>query len=705
MKMTSHFHRISLCLCHLERVLVARCKPVTYSDFQIQRSADEDFCTAEAPLFLDDLDNGMLARNGASSSSSGKMSIRNLAVIFWIGTVFVSLYRRITNTDPTSVEQPSADAEPTQHDVVPFVAPERPVQMLTPNDTKWALSRHDFHVEPVDIELVQRFAFAELVNAQLVPVSRVGSTAVVATAIAPTDPWREIIRERLDVADVEWRSARPNDITHVLRSGFRDELLHESVYGLKERDPDGSAFQVITKAQKRVLITAAVIAVALAVAWPRLSLQGFIVAINALMLSGILFKFIVSIVGARNEQMQLVSDDEVAALNDDDLPVYTVLVPAYKESNVVGLLMNNLKVLDWPAEKLQILLLLEEDDAETIAAADAADLPDTVTVLKIPDAHPKTKPKACNFGLQFTRGEYVVIFDAEDKPDRDQLKKAFIAFRKGGEKMVVVQAALNYFNRGENFLTRMFTLEYSFWFDYMLPGLSKLKLPIPLGGTSNHFRTDMLRELGAWDPFNVTEDADLGIRASAKGYTVGVVNSTTYEEANKEAWNWIRQRSRWIKGYMQTTLVHTRRPRRLVKAAGWKQSLGFLLLIGGTPATFLAAPPLAILSIIQLFTIAPGTSVGWLSQTVLAMSLFNFLFGNAIMIYLNVLAVFKRRYYDLVLFALLNPLYWNFHIVSSYKAAIQLITKPFYWEKTNHGLTDETAHDEVLDDDVAVRAA
>jgi cellulose synthase/poly-beta-1,6-N-acetylglucosamine synthase-like glycosyltransferase len=200
----------------------------------------------------------------------------------------------------------------------------------------------------------------------------------------------------------------------------------------------------------------------------------------------------------------------------------------------------------------------------------------------------------------------------------------------------------------------------------------------------------MLKELGAWDPFNVTEDADLGIRASAKSYIVGVVNSTTYEEANKEGWNWIRQRSRWIKGYMQTTLVHTRRPRALIKAAGLKQTLGFLLLIGGTPATFLAVPPLFVLSLVQLMTIAPGSSVDGLSSVLLGMSLFNFLFGNAIMIYLNVRAVFKRRYYDLVLFALLNPLYWNYHVFASYKAAIQLVTKPFYWEKTNHGLTEET---------------
>lgn len=653
-------------------------------------------------MFPDNSDRGLLTRELVTTSRKNNMSVRNFAVIFWIGTLAVRITRAF-------MKQQSGTATTQRNEVVPFVTPtERKVDLQNTHnnaDGKWGLAAHDFVNEPADIQLVRTFAFGNLVDGQCVPISRNATTAVVATASDPTDLWRDILCQKLGVTDIEWRRARPNEITQALQLAFRDELLHESVYGLKERDPDGSAFQVITKGQKRVLYAVLAVVVACAILRPLLSLQAFIVIINGFLLSGILFKFVVSIVGARNEQMQLVSDEEVAALNDDELPVYTVLIPAYKESNVVGLLMNNLKVLDWPAEKLQILLLLEQDDDETIAAAEAADLPDTVTILKIPDAHPKTKPKACNFGLQFTRGEYVVIFDAEDKPDQDQLKKAFIAFRKGGEKMVVVQAALNYFNRGENFLTRMFTLEYSFWFDYMLPGLSKLKLPIPLGGTSNHFRTDMLKELGAWDPFNVTEDADLGIRASAKGYTVGVVNSTTYEEANKEAWNWIRQRSRWIKGYMQTTLVHTRRPRRLVKAAGWKQSLGFLLLIGGTPATFLAVPPLTILSLIQLFTIAPGTSVGWLSQTLLAMSLFNFLFGNAIMIYLNVLAVFKRRYYDLVLFALLNPLYWNFHVFASYKAAIQLVTKPFYWEKTNHGLTDETAHEEVASPAVAVKAA
>jgi cellulose synthase/poly-beta-1,6-N-acetylglucosamine synthase-like glycosyltransferase len=212
-----------------------------------------------------------------------------------------------------------------------------------------------------------------------------------------------------------------------------------------------------------------------------------------------------------------------------------------------------------------------------------------------------------------------------------------------------------------------------------------LRLPIPLGGTSNHFRTDALKELGGWDPFNVTEDADLGIRASAQGYRIGVVNSTTFEEANNNTWNWIRQRSRWIKGYIQTVLVHLRHPLELVRKTGWRQAFGFLVLIGGTPATFLAMP-LAFVASIWVLVFGREATGGYPPFLLAAMS-FNFLVGNGLMVYLNLLAVYKRRYYQLVPFALLNPLYWCFHAFASYKAVIQLVTKPFYWEKTTHGLT------------------
>jgi cellulose synthase/poly-beta-1,6-N-acetylglucosamine synthase-like glycosyltransferase len=358
----------------------------------------------------------------------------------------------------------------------------------------------------------------------------------------------------------------------------------------------------------------------------------------------------------------------------------------YREANVVADLLENLGALDYPREKLEILLLLEEDDVETIAAARAAAPPENFTFVIVPDGMPKTKPKACNVGLFFARGELLVIYDAEDRPDPDQLKKAVVAFRKGDDRLVCVQAALNYWNDEENALTRMFTLEYSFWFDYMLPGLDALKLPIPLGGTSNHFRTDALRRLGGWDPFNVTEDADLGIRASALGYTVGVVNSTTYEEANRNRHNWVRQRSRWIKGYMQTLLVHLRQPLRLVRTAGLRQTLAFALLIGGTPFTFLITPPLFALFVLSLLVPVDALSRVF-PNWVMWVCLVNLLLGNAAMVYVSMMGAFKRRRYRLVPWAVLNPAYWLLHAIASYKALWQLITRPHYWEKTIHGLS------------------
>ncbi len=404
-----------------------------------------------------------------------------------------------------------------------------------------------------------------------------------------------------------------------------------------------------------------------------------------------MFKFVVCMVGARQENHVLVTDAEVAALDPRDLPVYTVLVPVFREANIVANLIENLGALDYPREKLEILLLLEESDTGTIEAARAAGPPSTVTFVVIPPGHPQTKPKACNVGLFFARGDHLVIYDAEDKPDPDQLKKAVVAFQRGGERLVCVQAALNYWNATDNWLTRMFTIEYSFWFDYMLPGLDRLRLPIPLGGTSNHFRTDALRGLGGWDPFNVTEDADLGIRAAALGHTVGVINSTTFEEANRAPGNWVRQRSRWIKGYLQTLLVHLRHPARLVRTAGVVPTAAFALLIGGTPVTFLFTPPLYLIFFVSLFlppTVLAGLFPGW----VLWVSLFNLVIGNGLMIYVSMMGAFKRRRYALVLWSLLNPAYWLLHSIASYKAVWQLVTKPHYWEKTVHGLSTAAPH-------------
>jgi hypothetical protein len=365
-----------------------------------------------------------------------------------------------------------------------------------------------------------------------------------------------------------------------------------------------------------------------------------------------------------------------------------VLVPVYKEPEVIHILIDSLKKIDYPQNKLDIILLLEDDDTETLAAARENKPPGNWRFLVVPDSLPRTKPKACNYGLSFVRGKYLVIFDAEDMPEPNQLKKAVVLFRKGPPNYVCYQGALNYFNKNENLLTRLFTLEYSQWFDYLLPGMDRLKLIIPLGGTSNHFDTEKLKGLGGWDPFNTTEDADLGMRAYAQGYRVGVLNATTYEESNAKVGSFIKQRSRWIKGYMQTWVVYSRHPIQLIKAMGLKGWLSFNLFIGGTFFASLVNPITWLVFFIWLFS---GTKLfeAVFPPAVLYLSLFNLLFGNCLGIYLGMFAVFKRKNYDLLPFALLTPFYAILHAIAAYKALFQLFSKPFYWEKTQHGITKQ----------------
>ena len=255
------------------------------------------------------------------------------------------------------------------------------------------------------------------------------------------------------------------------------------------------------------------------------------------------------------------SADELALLDESQLRTYSVLVPLFREKRETLLeLFAALTKLDYPDAKLDGLLLVEDDDLETRGVLDELSLPAWMRVLLVPPGQPRTKPKALLYGLREARGEYLTIYDAEDKPDRLQLKKAAWAFAHADESVACLQAKLGYYNGRQNLLTRWFNLEYDDWFNLFLPGLHEMGAPIPLGGTSNHFDVFSLCESFAWDPHNVTEDADLGLRLARLGKTTAMLESTTHEEANSRVPNWLRQRSRWMKGYFQTILVHTRSP-------------------------------------------------------------------------------------------------------------------------------------------------
>ncbi len=446
--------------------------------------------------------------------------------------------------------------------------------------------------------------------------------------------------------------------------------------------------------------------------------------------SAVLFRTTAAVNSMRGQGVDKIAKQQLADLDEFTLPVYTIFLPLYKEANIAGKIIRNIENLDYPKDRLDVKLLLESDDAATRAAVAECDLPEYFEVIVVPDFKPKTKPRACNYGLAEAKGEFCVIYDAEDRPEPDQLKKAVVEFMKSPMNLVCVQARLNYFNSRQNLLTRLFTIEYSTTFDVLLPGLETFNVPLPLGGTSNHFRTGVLQEIGGWDPFNVTEDCDLGIRIYKRGYRTSMIDSTTWEEANSRWGNWLRQRSRWVKGFFQTHFTHMRHPFRTIKSLGAYGMFGFYLSVGASSLMMLvnvfywfAAAAYVLLAIHAvnhglslgdvvagphhfenyngveilgfnlkawpLYYAGPGESPFWstLSIVFCGMSMV-LLAANLMFMGCHFLACFKRKYYHLLPYCFLMPFYWVMISLGAWKGFIQFFTAPFYWEKTVHGFDD-----------------
>lgn len=384
----------------------------------------------------------------------------------------------------------------------------------------------------------------------------------------------------------------------------------------------------------------------------------------------------------------VISEEDIRKIPDSYWPRYTIFCPLYKEWNVLPQFITAMGNLEYPQDKLQVMLLLEEDDKETIRRAKNMSLPKNFDIVIVPHSYPKTKPKAINYGLTKATGDYVVIYDAEDVPDPLQLKKAVLAFEKVDDRVICIQAKLNFYNPHQNILTRLFTAEYSLWFDLVLTGLQSIRAPIPLGGTSNHFRVNDLRMLNGWDSFNVTEDCDLGIRLAKKGYYTAMIESTTYEEANSDLKNWFHQRSRWIKGYIQTYFVHMRQPFDFVRRWREPHVITFQLVVGGKILALFINPFMWLMTILyfSLRSIVGPAIESLYPAPVFYMALFSLVFGNFLYMYYYMIGCAKREQYDLIKYAFLVPIYWLFMSVASWISLYQMIVKPHYWAKTKHGL-------------------
>lgn len=469
-----------------------------------------------------------------------------------------------------------------------------------------------------------------------------------------------------------------------------DERLSRSIYALRDAAPVLSAERTFLARQRNGLVIGLLVVLVASVLWWDVVLPVLIGVVTLAYLSTIVFRASLLYHAARHPELAVVPDDVARAVPDDELPVYTVMIPCYKEPEVVGQLLQGMIDMEYPQDKMDIKLLLEADDHATIAEAEARGAATIAEVLVVPAANPRTKPKALNYGLQSARGEYVTIFDAEDRPDPLQLRKAAIALAAAPDDIACLQAELAYFNPDQNIITRWFTLEYELWFRQFLPGLSRVSAPIPLGGTSNHFRRDVLVAAGGWDPFNVTEDADLGVRLHRLGYRTGMLASVTLEEANSDFVNWIKQRSRWYKGYLQTWLVHMREPVKLAREVGWRGFLRFNLFVGGTPLLAVLNPVFWGLTI-AWFALRPTALIQLFPAPVYYTGLGTWLFGNFFFAYTFLLQAYEHPKPRLFAAALLAPLYWVAMSMAAIKALTQLIFSPQYWEKTTHGLAGATA--------------
>ncbi len=449
---------------------------------------------------------------------------------------------------------------------------------------------------------------------------------------------------------------------------------------------DLSARQTVTRGQVRTLSIFGIVWLLGLLGFGVNMLTATIAIIIVLYLAILLANFWLSTRTLNQSPEEQIDDAIVHALADVDWPCYTILCPLYRETEVLTQFVQAMNRLDYPIDKLQILLLTEEDDSATRDAIRAMYLPPHFCIITVPDGQPRTKPRACNFGLLQAIGDYVVIYDAEDIPDPLQLKKAVLTFASHDADLACVQAKLNYYNPNQNLLTRWFTVEYSLWFDMTLPGMQDAHLPIPLGGTSNHFRTSTLRELGAWDAFNVTEDCDLGLRMAHFHLRTAILDSTTYEEANSRVKNWLRQRSRWIKGYMQTYLVHMRHPLRYLSSGRLREFLSLQLVVGGKTIVLLINPLMWLLLAIYIIFHPVALYHTLFPAPVLYMGTLCFIFGNFFYAYSHLIGCLKRGQYGLIKWALSVPFYWLMISMAAFIALFQLVFKPHYWEKTQHGL-------------------
>jgi cellulose synthase/poly-beta-1,6-N-acetylglucosamine synthase-like glycosyltransferase len=455
-----------------------------------------------------------------------------------------------------------------------------------------------------------------------------------------------------------------------------EELLVEARQRLSRRWPFALAHLDVSRRARAIFLGGATILAALVAASPWLATIVMLPLLAVLMLAPSLMRLAAL--------LQPSPQPAPPPLADAELPIYSVLIPLRDEAVMVPQLGRAMQALDYPPEKLDIKFVVEAQSPETVDAVRTLLADPRFELIVVPDAKPRTKPKALDYALPFLRGKYAVVYDAEDVPDPNQLRLAASTFAADPE-VDCLQAELVIDNGGENLLTALFAGEYAGQFRVLMPALARWGLPVPLGGTSNHFPVATLRAAGGWDAFNVTEDADLGVRLARLRYRTHMLESKTFEEAPVSLRVWLRQRTRWMKGWMQTFIVHNRRSRFLLTDLGWRSFLGFELYFGAQ----ILSPILHILFVagllVQLIETRQPPFMPFDLRAALALTVFVTGYGGSFAV--TLVGLWRTGQHRLLAAQALLPLYWLLHSVATLRAIHQLVWRPYYWGKTTHGMT------------------
>lgn len=559
--------------------------------------------------------------------------------------------------------------------------------LVSQQDIQLALARQ-YKLQPIqlspllsDPRLLAKFPARFWLTHRMVPWMRLGNIVLIATARPDLfDEMRtrleEVFPEVLPVVATE------DNILAFLSAYFRAELAAAASERVEARYSCRGHAGVMHRGK---LLAALLTFLAVALVLP----EYFLLALTALAVTTlILFAglklcgYSVHLWSRLLANMQ--SDDPGPAPPPFRLPKISMLVPLYKEQEIATALLKRLERLDYPRSLLEVLLVLEETDEVTRETLAQANLPLWIRVIEVP-AHGRltTKPRAMNYALDFCGGDIIGVWDAEDAPCPDQLHQVALRFADAPEDLVCLQGVLDYYNPRTNWLSRCFTIEYSSWFRIVLPGIAQLGLVVPLGGTTLFFRRDKLDELGGWDAHNVTEDADLGVRLYRAGYRTELIPTVTYEEANCRPWRWIKQRSRWLKGFMVTYAVHMRNPANLLRDLGWLRFLGLQAFFLGTLGQFLLAPLLWSFWLILFGFDHPAAQIipaSILYSGTLFLTLFE---GLALLIGITAVIEARRRY--LIWWVPTMMFYFPLGVVAAFKALFELLRCPHFWDKTQHG--------------------